>query len=407
MRALLGNPWTLSVLIVLLLAGWMLSGQLASAPDADGAAAGAAANGAVGAAGAANERGSRLTTVQYRDQLSERVERRLSLSGRTAPARTVSVKAQTAGRVDETVAERGARLDEGDVVLRLEMADRQARLAAARALVRQRELEYEAERALEPEGYNSQARVAEALAQLEAARAELTRAQLDLERREVRAPFDGALQERSVEPGDYVTPGDPLFTFLDDRTVIVAGDVSENDIDFLAVGMPASATLVDGTHHAGRIRYIAPLADQTTRTFAIELALDNPDERVPLGASAELVLALETVRAHPVSPALLALDDAGALGVKVIDADNRVRFHHVQVVRAEPDTVWVSGLPEQVRIVTVGAGFVGDGERVAPQPESASTRTAAAPVRSGGDRAGGGDRAASEGEGPAVREERQ
>lgn len=61
-----------------------------------------------------------------------------------------------------------------------------------------------------------------------------------------------------------------------------------------------------------------------------------------------------------------------------------MQFVHVELVRAEPDTVWVSGLPDPARIITVGQGFVTEGERVAPQAEARETRTAAGePARPG------------------------
>ncbi|MEM9388165.1 MAG: efflux RND transporter periplasmic adaptor subunit [Pseudomonadota bacterium] len=369
MISLLRSPWTLSIFIVLALVAWMASGALSdgvpssSTPLAQDA-------GTVGA------REGRLTRVQYQEEFAQRIERRLLVSGRTEASREVQVKAQTSGRIDSTVAERGARLNGGQEVLRLDLGDREARLIQAKALVRQRELEYASNKALKPAGFNTEGRVAETLANLEGARAELRRAELDLERMVVRAPFDGALQDRSVEVGDYVTPGDPLFTYLDDRKVIVSADVSEGDIAYLHTGLIGEAKLVDGARRQGRVRYISPQADTSTRTFLVELELDNAQGRLPLGASADLGLPLETVMAHPVSPALMSLDDAGGLGVKIVDDDNQVRFLPIEVARADGDTVWVTGLPDPARVITVGYGFVSEGERVAPTLESQDQRTA-------------------------------
>lgn len=362
MMRLLRSPWMLPALLLLVLVAWMTSGALA--PDAPSTANAGTGDGVVGA------RSGRLTPVQYQDQYAEPIERRLLVTGRTEPAREVEVKAQTSGRVDATVAARGARLDAGEVILRLDVGDREVRLTQAKALVRQRDIEYRANKALKPSGFNTEGRVAEALANLEAARAELKRAELDLEWMTVRAPFDGALLDRTVEVGDYVTPGDPLFRYLDDRTVVIAADVTEGDIGFLHVGLVGEATLIDGRRQAGSVRYIAPLADTATRTFLVEMELDNAEGRVPLGASADLGLPLETVLAHAVSPALMGLDDQGGLGIKVIDGNNHVRFLPIEIVRSVGDTVWVTGLPDPARVITVGAGFVTEGERVAPQAEA-------------------------------------
>ncbi|MEO0422511.1 MAG: efflux RND transporter periplasmic adaptor subunit [Pseudomonadota bacterium] len=370
MTSLLRSPWTLSIIIVLVLVAWMTSGALSDGSASSSTPVAEAGDGGVGA------REGRLTRVQYQEEFAQRIERRLQVSGRTEASREVQVKAQTSGRIEATVALRGARMEAGEEVLRLDLSDRQARLTQAKALVRQRELEYASNKALKPSGFNTEGRVAETLANLEGARAELRRAELDLERMVVRAPFDGALQDRSVEVGDYVTPGDPLFTYLDDRKVIVSADVSEGDIGYLHTGLVGEAQLIDGVSRQGHVRYISPQADTSTRTFLVELELDNAQGRLPLGASADLGLPLESVLAHAISPALMTLDDAGGLGIKIVDDDNQVRFLPVEIARADGDTVWVTGLPDPARIITVGYGFVSEGERVAPTLESQNQRTA-------------------------------
>ena len=54
------------------------------------------------------------------------------------------------------------------------------------------------------------------------------------------------------------------------------------------------------------------------------------------------------------------------MGVKTVNADNVVEFFEIQVVKAQIDGIWVTGLPENVDIITVGQGFVNEAEIVAP-----------------------------------------
>ena len=65
------------------------------------------------------------------------------------------------------------------------------------------------------------------------------------------------------------------------------------------------------------------------------------------------------------------MNEFGALGVKTVDADDVVRFHEIDVVRAQIEGIWVQGMPEEARIITIGQGFVGEGETVRPQSEEA------------------------------------
>lgn len=85
--------------------------------------------------------------------------------------------------------------------------------------------------------------------------------------------------------------------------------------------------------------------------------------------TAELRLSTPPEIAVLASPALLSLNDDGKMGVKLVGDDNRVVFHEVSVLSATADGVWLAGLPENARLITVGAGFVEPGDLVNPVPE--------------------------------------
>ena len=91
------------------------------------------------------------------------------------------MSAETEGRVESIGARRGERLRKGDVIIKLDLRDREARLAEARASVTEHRTSYEAQLKLKSDGYVSDTQIAETLAKLESAKAELRRAELDLE----------------------------------------------------------------------------------------------------------------------------------------------------------------------------------------------------------------------------------
>ncbi len=159
--------------------------------------------------------------VRVRTQTAEEIVRTIAVNGKTAPARIVELSAETDGRVEYIGAERGSNVERGGVIVRLDERDRSARLAQAKATVKQREVQYEGRMELKSESYVSEAQLQEAVAELEAAKAELRRAELDLDYMYIRAPFDGALQSRIVEVGDFVKSGDPIATFVDNRKIVV------------------------------------------------------------------------------------------------------------------------------------------------------------------------------------------
>ena len=351
------KSWLMSAGIIVAITLWLATGQLGASGDSD-------------TADMPTTETSAKNAVRVRTQSAQEVMRTIVVNGKTAPARLARLAAETDGRVEHIGAERGANLERGGLIVRLDERDRSARLAQSRALVKQREVEYTARKQLKSDSYVSDAQLQESVALLEMAKAELTRAQLDLEYMAVRAPFAGALQSRAVEIGDFVKQGDPIATFVDNRTIIVSANLSEFDAHYVDVGDQAEARLATGETVRGRIRYVAPVADEATRTFGVELEIDNSDGALRIGGTAELHIPAEKVLAHRVAPSLLTLDDAGNVGVKIINDKGQVEFVVADVALSTSDGVWLAGLAETATIITVGQGYVTNGSVVAAIPES-------------------------------------
>jgi multidrug efflux system membrane fusion protein len=352
------RSWFVSAGIITVVTIWVLSGQFGGSEENEQATAETVAAKTL------------RNAVRVRTQSAEEVMRTIVVNGKTAPARITHLAAETDGRIEYVGAERGASLDTGNLIVRLDERDRSARLAQAEATVRQREVEYAARERLKSESYVSEAQLQEAFALLETARAELTRAQLDLDYMAVRAPFAGALQARHVEVGDFVKRGDPIATYVDNRTIIVSANVSEFDAKYVHVDEIAEARLATGETVHGRIRYVAPVADEATRTFTVELEVANADGKLRAGGTAELRIPAQTVLAHRVSPSLLTLDDAGNVGVKIINDKGKVEFVVADIALSSTDGVWLAGLPVTATIITVGQGYVTSGAMVDAVPES-------------------------------------
>lgn len=348
------NPWRIAAAVFLLTALWVGSGALfPHKREIDKPAA------------ATREK---LTPeVMVTSLPAEEITRTVTLFGRTEPARTVEIKAETTGRVVSVGVERGSRVTSGALIVQLDDADRLARLTQARATLRQRELEFDGQSKLKPSGYISDAKLAESQAMLEMARAELRRAELDIARMTVRAPFAGALQDRFVEQGDYVSPGTKIASFVDERTLIVAASVAENQVAALRRGLSGEARLATGERVRGALRYVAPVSEGKTRTFGVELEIPNAAGSLRAGVTAQVDIPVGKVRAHRLASSLLTLDDSGTVGVKIVDTAGFARFVPIQVARADGGGTWVTGLPDPAPVITGGQGYVKTGQLVRVQ----------------------------------------
>jgi multidrug efflux system membrane fusion protein len=366
-----------STLIALFIAvaaiGWIVSGQfgLFANDDHKQIAAVTPANGGNGASGQGPE------LVAVRVQVLNAVTRvqEVIARGRTEAIRRVELRSEIPARVVAVEADKGATVKKGDVLVRLDPADYYARLAEAKALVRQRQIEYDAAKSLQAKGYRAETKLAEAMALLDAAKAQVKHMQVQVSRLTIRAPFDGIVDQRHAEVGDYMKEGNPVASLIDENPFLVIGHVSEREINRISLGDPGYARLVDGRTVAGKVRYLSSTADPATRTFRMELEVPNPDRTLRDGMTAEIRVEVDRVRAHHVTPAVLTLDDDGLVGVRLVGEGNIVSFHAANIVGTDSKGVWLTGLPETARVITVGQEYVRDGDRVrvSLQPEATAS----------------------------------
>ena len=316
------------------------------------------------------ERQRAVMTVQVRDMTAIEIPREVVVTGRSVPSRAVLLKAETAGRIQSVADLRGRSIREGELIAGMELRDRPERLDQAKAALEQAQFEYDAAHQLRTQGLLSPAQLAEALARLRGAQQLVTVMELDIEHTRISAPFDGILQERHVELGDYLGIGDPVARVIDLDPLVIEGQVTEFQVGYVKPGEIGHAHLSGGRMLDGTIRYVAGEADPQARTFLVELEVPNPDNVVPAGITAEIRIETERVLAHRISPGLISIDDDGRFGVKIVDAGNTVRFVEADIVRTEPDAIWLASLPEQIRLITVGQGFTQPGDTVEPVVET-------------------------------------
>jgi multidrug efflux system membrane fusion protein len=182
------------------------------------------------------------------------------------------------------------------------------------------------------------------------------------------APFEGVLNRVQVELGDLLQPGDEWGQLVDDRRLKGAAWVSQQQVGDLSVGLPVTARLLNGDHLEGELTYISNRAEEATRSFYIEATLDNPAGKRLAGGSAELTITLPPRKVHTLSPALFSLNSDGQLAVKHLDANDQVQQTAVELVSADIQRAYVTGLPDPLRLITLGAGMVETGETVTPVP---------------------------------------
>ena len=306
---------------------------------------------------------TRVRVVQSQAQLKTRYA---SVRGKTQNKRTVQVRTEIQGRVVNRAVERGQSVAANQLLCRLSVDDRQAALVESQQRVNQAKIDYDGAKQLRAKGYNSESAIAAAKANLASARAELKRRDLALRKTEIRAPFAGFIEEVHLEIGDYAQPGTACATLVDLNPMLLVGRVSELVVLNIEPGNEAIGELADRSQVRGPITFVGQQDDPATRTYAIEVELDNESGKLRSGMTTQIRIPVEEAFAHKISPALFSLDNEGGYGVRVVNNDDRVEFYSVTIVAEDEDGVWVSGLPNTSNIIIVGQELVISGERVDP-----------------------------------------
>ena len=258
------------------------------------------------------------------------------------------------------------RVSQGDLLCEITVDDREVAVAEARAMYEQARIEHAGSLKLGKQSLLSEVATASTEARQEAARAELHRQLLNLERTRITAPFDGVIEHVHLNAGDYATPGASCATLIDLNPMLVLAHVTEKEVESLQLGSIVSGDTRNGRAISGQLSFIGKQSDPVTRTYPVEITVDNSDYSLRSGLTVNIEVGLDEVHAHLISSSLLTLSDSGAMGIRTLDAANRVEFTEVRIIEDAPGGVWITGLPDTANLITVGQEYVTIGQLVEP-----------------------------------------
>lgn len=344
------------------IAAWMFTGEVKIGGEAENGAA------AVPIAEREAERDQERFKVRYVSLRAEERAETIRIRGRTEADSIVTIRAETAGVLENRLVDKGDIVKSGDLVCEIDPGARMAQLAQAEAQLVQAEADYSANVKLKKQGFAAENRVNALKSAFDAAKAALAAAKEEMERTKIRANASGVVQDPIAEIGDTLSVGGTCVTLIDTDPMLFTGQISERDIGRVSTGMKADVELITGDTVAGNIRYIAPSADPQTRTFRTEIELSDT-AKVRDGMTAQAVIVLPAGEAFRIAPSWITLADDGAIGIRIVNAEETVEFVPVKILAQQQDGFWVNGPKEGDRIITLGQEYVVAGEKVAPLPD--------------------------------------
>ena len=361
-----------------------------------------------------NESEEFIFSVETKIFNSSLIDQSIELQGQTIHNKKIDVKSETSGKIKNIKFVRGNKVSSSSEMIKISLEDRNEKLLSAKKdlerlskelilneknrdnLLRQNierielyEIEYASAKQLIDKGLSSKSKLSLAsfnlanakadredikikfestLANLEAqisnVKSVLKNIKLDIEKTIIKAPFDGIVSEKMVEETEFISIGTPLFTIIDLDPIKIEGYLSEFDVNKVSVGTKALIEDSNGIKKNGIISFISPSAEISTRTFEITIEADNKDLSYKSGITTKIIIKGSELRAHKIPPSILTLLDDGTVGVKAVNNENIVIFYPTKTIKDTIDGMWVSGLPEKVKLIVSGQEYISIGDTI-------------------------------------------
>jgi RND family efflux transporter MFP subunit len=304
-------------------------------------------------------------------------ERTLGIPGEVRAWNQATLYSKVAGYVREVLVDKGSRVKKGDLLARLESPETDQQVLGARADLQLKTVQAERARKLRPQGFIAQQDLDNAESALQVSRATLQQLIALQAYEQVRAPFDGVVTARYVDPGALVAAGtssnqavQPLFDFADMRTVRVQVYAGQDDAADIHPGSPVSISLPDDPGHPieAKVTRMAQGIDARTRTMLVEVDVPNEPVRLYPGSYVNVKIRFPG-RRTPLVPGDALAWRGPDLFVAKLDTDNRVRLVRVQPGEDDGRRVQIlSGLQGGEQVVLNPSAELSDGDRVQPLP---------------------------------------
>ncbi|MCX6966178.1 MAG: efflux RND transporter periplasmic adaptor subunit [Verrucomicrobia bacterium] len=274
------------------------------------------------------------------------------------------IEAKSTGRIEQFLVAPGQRVKQGEVLVKLDVREIQAKLDQARAVRDQSENNLKRYTALLANKVTPQAEFDNVQSANRVAKAALAEAETNLGYMTITAPFDGVITRKSADVGDLATPGKALLEIQDPASLRFEADVPEGIIGSAEAG--AGMTVRTGTlEMTGTVSEIAPVADAQSRTFLVKLDLpQTPGLRTGQFGRVAVPVSQTSVLRIPVS----AVVQRGQMEIVFVIQNGRAQLRLVKTGKRFGNEVeLVSGIEAKEVVAVDNAAKLADGQRVEVQ----------------------------------------
>jgi RND family efflux transporter MFP subunit len=316
----------------------------------------------------AGKRGDILPAVTLADVQITRMNQRVAAVGSGRARQQVTLTTRVAGVIEKVLFDGGQLVEANQPLVQLDAATEQVTLETAQAQ-RAQAADTVARYKQLNEGTVTKVAVAEADTALKVADAAMRKAQDELDRMTIKAPFKGIMGLSNLQAGDYLAVGSPIAPIDDRSTIIIEFTVPEAVASSMKVGLPVRANLItrSGEVIEGKIQAVGTRIDPVSRTLAVRGEIPNPDLKLIPGSTFSISVQLPG-QDSPVVPALAIQWDRKGAFVWRINDQNVVERVDAAILDRDGDKVYIdASLKAGDKIVREGGSSLRAGQTVNPQ----------------------------------------
>ena len=280
--------------------------------------------------------------------------------------RDAKVVAKVGGVVEQLFVEEGDRVEEGQVLAKIDDARLRLEVKRAEANLAKLEQEYRRTRELAANNLVSQETMERLSYEVDAVKADLEMARLQLAYTEIRAPFSGVVAERHIKVGNMISQNEAAFRVTDFDPLIAKLYVPERELNKLADEQLAEIRVdaMPGERFIGEVDRVSPVVDAATGTFAVTVAINDPSDALRPGMFGRVAIIYDRRQDTLLVPRSAVITQDAKNTVFVVN-DGLAQRRVVEVGYTNNGSIEiVSGLEKGDRVVTVGQNSLKDGARV-------------------------------------------
>jgi RND family efflux transporter MFP subunit len=262
----------------------------------------------------------------------------------------------------------------GEVLMRIDPTNYTVAVTKSEALVNQRQIEFDGAQKLRSQGYRAESELASAAAALASAQAELVGAQRNLERTNIRLPYEGMVLSKDADLGQFVNPGTPIGVTFATNFAEVRLPLTDQDLAFIEIPGTAEITATGGangpavklsaiqkgrlTEWEAQIVRSEGVVDERSRvTYSVARVVDpyklhGPGTALPIGTFVAATItgssAVEVIRVPRTAI-------RGSNQLLIVDAENKIEIRSVDILRADTEFAYISGGAQAGERITVTA----------------------------------------------------